>query len=194
MNQHHVYAGIVTVGLVAAAILFSVSAAAATSTDTTAVFRLTLAGAVPKDAAFNLYLQTDPPTVGETSTNFCALSDHTRPCLSGETYVSGIGGFEVGTVLVFRFERWNGERNQPIYVGRVTLTKANADVAFHVTYDYDLRLPNTAQAPPPSATRGGIWLASIGLLITVVSVVTLRRQRRVRESWPTPTPRVPHWA
>jgi hypothetical protein len=38
--------------------------------------------------------------------------------LIGKTYLTGIGGLKVGTVLAFRFQRWNGP-----------------DVVFSVTYE-----------------------------------------------------------
>jgi hypothetical protein len=156
-------------------LLLSVSAVKATPTDTHAIFRLTLAGPVPNDAAFNLHLDTVPASAGQTGFNFCALSDYTRPCLSGKTYMYGVGGFEVGTVLAFRFERWNGERNEPIYSGRVTLTRADPDHTFTVTYDYSLGLPNTAVSPTQSGPL--IWLVPGALLASVPFVVLVRRRR-----------------
>jgi hypothetical protein len=109
---------------------------------------LKLAGPVPRDAAFNLYLDTDPPTAGQTGINVCALSDYTRPCVSGKTFTFSFLGYDAGTTLVFRFERWDGHRNVPFYSGRVTITAENPNPVFNVTYDYNLGMPDTAIAPP----------------------------------------------
>lgn len=143
-------------------------------------FHLALAGVVPADEEFVLYVQTDPPMLEQTRVNFCeAANEATSPdvsfavCASGEQYGLFPATFEAGTVIEFRYERWVGGRAVTFYEGRVTVTEENPNPTFTVTYDYSLRLPDTAMSGRPSTAP-----IAVALLLTLLSVLVLGRRHR----------------
>lgn len=69
-----------------------------------ATFRLWLVGTPRDTAGFQLYLDTDPPSMGQTRVAFCG--EFAQPCQPSKSpFVSRTVGFSPTTVLVYRFER-----------------------------------------------------------------------------------------
>jgi hypothetical protein len=133
-------------------------------------FILTLGGPVPMDQEFVLYVQTDPPTLDQTRFNFCyPANTATSPkvtfavCRSGEEYGLFPASFKLGTVVEFRYERWDDGRPFTFYEGRVTITEDNRTPTFRVVYDYSLTLPDTAM-PPRASSPPAVAVAMLTLL------------------------------
>jgi hypothetical protein len=167
-----------------AATLSSMATPAAAQGDHHLVLKLTLAGPIPGDAAFNMYVQTDPPTLGQSLFTVCARTEFTRPC-EARTYTAKNGPFMAGTVIVFRYLRWNGVRQEAFYAGRVTLPEQGPDPVYHVTYDYGLDLPDTSvTVTSPEITTADatpFWFAALTLAVVAVLLVSRRRAPRSAE-------------
>jgi hypothetical protein len=75
-----------------------------------AMFVLHLAAQVSATTSFGLYLQTDPAGVGQEGHAFCGPGEYDpKPCDPAASPFSRLfAGFEIGTTLVYRFERFDG--------------------------------------------------------------------------------------
>jgi hypothetical protein len=76
-------------------------------------FRLTLTDVTISTENWVLYLQTEPPSLGQTLHVLCrghgALipGDRTPYCLGGGVFEQRFDGFSPGAILVYRFERFD---------------------------------------------------------------------------------------
>ena len=85
------------------------------------MFILNLTTPVSGTTSFGLYLQTDPASIGQDSVAFCGPSQYDpKPCDSANSPFSRrFTGFELGTTIVYRFERFDGpNRVQVLREGR----------------------------------------------------------------------------
>ena len=85
-----------------------------------ATFILHLTAPVDGTTAFQLYLQTDPATMGQDLIELCGPFEWSlKPCdPAGSPFWYAAGPWDIGTTLVYRFERFDGEKAHVFSDGR----------------------------------------------------------------------------
>lgn len=135
----------------------------------TITFHLTVLGDVPTHAQFGLYVQTDPPTAdvqthyffcpnGNLPLAFCGRGPDPDPYVLGSgvtmTYAVSWPLAEISdhpVTIVYRYDRvvrgdgrtWPGQW-RPFYEARLTVPRGQRGATIYMTYDYNLRVPDTA--------------------------------------------------
>jgi hypothetical protein len=158
-------------------------------------FTLTILGDVPKAPIFGIYVQTDPPTPDvQTHYWICPAGGPvpTYTCASGETssfsFTYDRVPDDVEVTFVFRYDRHVGDADGParwpqewesFYEGRVTLSAARPTASFHMTYNYNLGVPDTAApaqdgSPPPPVLP---FVTGVLVLVLGVTMEGLFRRR-----------------
>lgn len=150
-------------------------------------FKLTVLGDVPKAPIFGVYIQTDPPTPDVQTHHWICPAGGPDPiytCASGETSTFSFTydrvPHDVDVTFVFRYDRHVGDADGPawwpqewksFYEGRVTLTAARPTASFHMTYDYNLGMPDTAMPPADASPPLRALPVLTAALATVLAVI-----------------------
>jgi hypothetical protein len=142
------------------------------------VWSLTLIGNVPDDAEFAV-VNTSQGDVF-TVYSLCGPGRDITPCQSGGTYTHRItrwpGGDPWKWTMPFQYVRIVDGRWITLYEDQVTPTRANPHPSFHVTYDFNRTVPDTAIAPDAGAEP--VTLASVAAALVLVTVAANARFRR----------------
>ena len=84
------------------------------------MFILHLMAPAPRTTVFQLYIQTDPATMGQDLIELCGPFEWSpkRCDPAGSPFWYGVGPWDIGTTLVYRFELYDGEKVHVLSEGR----------------------------------------------------------------------------